>query len=128
MKEQIHSSAGDKSSSNTVPFEPDMNIIYSLGESDDRENVPEIDICTETICKDDVTYKDRIGIGSYFCTKIYNNVKPEIVYTISEDIDGKKNSYQIHTTRKNWIDVTNNRCHFIMREHQATRDLKAKEK
>ena len=64
-------------------------IINIFGEVDNSESVPEINICIEHVHKDEVTYEEGIGRGSYFPNILYNNVKPEIVSTFPEDINGK---------------------------------------
>ena len=60
-----HSSAVDKSCSNTALIEPDAGIIHLLEENDDSKSVPETDIWTEQIYKDEVTYEDTWNCVSY---------------------------------------------------------------
>ena len=65
----------------------------------------------------DVTNEEEgndVGRGKYFPTYLFDEVQPEVVSSIPQDIDGKK-YYLVKTTPAIWHEDTSDLHHFVMR-------------
>ena len=105
---------GDNSRSATTSSSPvtteeaetlDDTIIYqgtNEGEQPEVIEIPE---------QDDFT---SVGRGRYFPTWFFDDMEPEVVTKVPEDVDGKK-FYMVKTSVDRWHDATRDQHNFIMR-------------
>ena len=83
----------------------DDTIIYQGANEDEQSEVIEI------LEQDDFT---SVGRGRYFPIWFFDDMEPEVVTEVPEDIDGKK-FYMVKTSADKWHDATRDWHNFIMR-------------
>ena len=86
-------------------FDSTQHIVDNLDEEDTDTEFPE---------NQDGQNIPQVGRGKYFPLYRFENLQPEEVESIPEDLDGWK-FYQVPANNDNWTSVTSDRRHFLMR-------------